>query len=373
LKIPFVDLKLQYQSIKIEIDQTIQSVINETAFIGGKYVAAFEKEFAEYLGVKHCIGVGNGTDALALALKALGIKEGDEVIVPANTFIGTSEAVTLAGGRVVFADCDPDTQTITPETVEKSLTARTRAIMPVHLYGNPAPVAELKELADSRGLSLVEDAAQAHGAQYMGAKIGSFGHAAAFSFYPGKNLGAYGDGGCVATNDPEIAKRVKMYANHGRIQKYDHEFEGTNSRLDGIQAAVLSAKLTHLEEWTEKRRKIADLYRTNLAPLNLPVQKETKGGKHVYHLLVVRISEREKIREFLYEKGIATGVHYPDALPDLGAYRHLGLRPESFPVSSKYSKEVLSLPIFPEMTEEQVDYVCDSLKEAIEKFGRYTK
>jgi len=369
LKIPFVDLKLQYQSIKREIDQSIQKVLDDTAFIGGKYVAQFEQEFAAYLGVKHCIGVGNGTDALTLALKALRIEEGDEVIVPANTFIGTSEAVSLAGGKSVFADCDPETQTITPKTVEKALTARTRAIMPVHLYGNPAPVAELKELAESRGLFLVEDAAQAHGAQYMGAKIGSIGHAAAFSFYPGKNLGAYGDGGCVATNDPEIAKRVKMYANHGRVQKYDHEFEGTNSRLDGIQAAVLSAKLAHLEEWTEKRRKIADLYRTNLAPLNLPLQKETTGGRHVYHLLVVRIPEREKIMEFLSEKGIATGIHYPDALPNLGAYRHLGLKPQDFPVSSRYSQEVLSLPIFPEMSEEQVAYVCENLKEAARKPG----
>ncbi len=369
MKIPFVDLKLQYQSIKSEIDQSIQNVLDDTAFIGGKYVAQFEQEFAAYLGAKHCIGVGNGTDALTLTLKALGIKEGDEVIVPANTFIGTSEAVSLAGGKPVFADCDPDTQTITPETVEKALTARTRAIMPVHLYGNPAPVAELEELAGSRGLFLVEDAAQAHGAHYRGAKIGSFGQAAAFSFYPGKNLGAYGDGGCIATNDLEIAKRVKMYANHGRVKKYDHEFEGTNSRLDGIQAAVLSAKLAHLEEWTEKRRKIADLYRTNLSPLNLPFQKETTGGRHVYHLLVVRIPEREKVREFLSEKGIATGVHYPDALPDLGAYKHLGLGPESFPVSSKYSKKVLSLPIFPEMTEEQVVYVCDNLKDAVLKLG----
>ena len=369
MKVPFVDLKLQYQAIKNEVNVAIENVINDTAFIGGKYVIQFEQEFASYLGVKHCIGVGNGTDALTLVLKALGIKEGDEVVVPANTFIGTSEAVTLAGGKATFADCDPDTQTITPETIEKALTSRTRAIMPVHLYGNPAPAAELKELADSKGLFLVEDVAQAHGARYQGAKVGSFGHAATFSFYPGKNLGAYGDGGCVVTDDPELAKRVKMYANHGRVQKYDHEFEGTNSRLDGIQAAILSVKLPHLDDWNARRRKIADLYRANLSSLDLPFQRETAGGTHVYHLLVVRVRERERVREFLSEKSIATGIHYPDALPDLGAYKHLSLKPQDFPVSSRYSREVLSLPIFPEMTEEQVSYVCDNLGEVLRKSG----
>ncbi len=369
MKIPFVDLGAQYQSIKAEIDQAIQNVINETAFIGGKYVVAFEKEFAEYLGVSNCIGVGNGTDALTLALKALGVKEGDEVIVPANTFIGTSEAVSLAGGRVVFADCDPATYTITLETVQKALTPKTRCIIPVHLFGNPAPVGELMELADNRGIFILEDAAQAHGAEYKGEKIGSFGHAAAFSFYPGKNLGAYGDGGCVVTSDTDLANRVKMYANHGRIQKYDHEFEGTNSRLDGIQAAILSVKLKHLEEWTLKRRGIAELYTKKLSEVSVVTPVETSGGRHVYHLYVIRVKGREYVKNFLSEKGIATGVHYPDALPNLGAYRHLGFKPEDFPVSSECSQEVLSLPTFPEMTEEQVACVCDSLKEAIEKLG----
>ena len=369
MKIPFVDLGAQYQSIKAEIDQAIQNVLDDTAFIGGKYVAQFEQEFAAYLGVKHCIGVGNGTDALTLALKALGIKEGDEVIVPANTFIGTSEAVSLAGGRVVFADCDPATYTITPETVQKVLTPKTRCIIPVHLYGNPAPVGELKELADLRGIFILEDAAQAHGAEYKGAKIGSFGHAAAFSFYPGKNLGAYGDGGCVVTSDPELANSVKMYANHGRIHKYDHEFEGTNSRLDGIQAAILSVKLKHLEEWTQKRRKVADLYKEKLSGLPLVTPVETPEGRHVYHLFVIRVTGRDPIKSFLAEKGVATGVHYPDALPNLGAYKHLACKPEDFSLASKYSKEVLSLPIFPEMTEEQVSCVCESLKEAFEKLG----
>lgn len=369
MKIPFVDLGAQYQSIKGEIDQAIRDVIADTAFIGGKYVVAFEKEFAGYLQVDHCIGVGNGTDALTLALKALGIREDDEVIVPANTFIGTSEAVSLAGGKPVFADCDPQTYTITPETIKKSLTSRTRGIIPVHLYGNPAPIGELKEFGDSKGLFVLEDAAQAHGATYKEKKTGSFGHAAAFSFYPGKNLGAYGDGGCVATNDPVLANKVRMYANHGRIKKYDHELEGTNSRLDGLQASILSVKLKHLDEWTRKRRRIAGLYTEKLSEMPVVTPVETPGGRHVYHLYVIKVKGREYVKSFLSEKGITTGVHYPDALPGLGAYRHLGFKPEDFPVSSECSQEVLSLPIFTEMTDEQVDYVCKSLEEAIGKQG----
>jgi dTDP-4-amino-4,6-dideoxygalactose transaminase len=367
LSIPFVDLKAQYRSIREEIDIAIASVIEETAFIGGKYVKSFEEEFAAYLGVRHCICVGNGTDALAIALRGIGLDPGDEVVVPANTFIGTAEAVTLAGGKPVFADCDPLTYTITPETAEKALTSKTRGILPVHLYGNPAPIAELKELADRKGLFLLEDAAQAHGAAYKGEMIGSFGQAAAFSFYPGKNLGAYGDGGCIATNDGDLATRIRMYANHGRIKKYDHEFEGTNSRLDGIQAAILSVKLKHLEDWTEKRRNIARLYDEKLVGLPLATPHETPGGRHVYHLYVIRLRGRETVKDFLSQEGISTGVHYPEALPNLTAYKHLGHKAEDFPSASRYSKEVLSLPIFPEMTVEQVEAVCEALKKAISK------
>jgi dTDP-4-amino-4,6-dideoxygalactose transaminase len=367
MNIPFVDLKAQYRSIREEIDTAIASVIEETAFIGGKYVKSFEEEFAAYLGVKHCICVGNGTDALAIALRGLGLDPGDEVVVPANTFIGTAEAVTLAGGKPVFADCDPLTYTITPETAEKALTPKTRGILPVHLYGNPAPVGELKELADRKGLFLLEDAAQAHGAAYKGKMIGSFGHAAAFSFYPGKNLGAYGDGGCITTNDGDLATRIRMYANHGRLKKYDHEFEGTNSRLDGIQAAILSVKLKHLENWTEKRRTIARLYDEKLVGLPLVTPHETPGGRHVYHLYVIRLQDRENVKDILSQEGILTGVHYPEALPNLTAYRHLGHQAEDFPSASRCSKEVLSLPIFPEMTLEQVEAVCEALKKALSK------
>lgn len=367
MNIPFVDLKAQYHSIRDEIDAAISSVIEETSFIGGKHVKKFEEEFAAYLGVKHCIGVGNGTDALAIALRGIGLNPGDEVVVPANTFIGTAEAVTLAGGKPIFADCDPITYTITPETVEKAITPKTKGIIPVHLYGNAAPIGELKELAERKGLFLLEDAAQAHGVTYKEGKIGSFGRAATFSFYPGKNLGAYGDGGCIATNDSELATRIRMYANHGRIKKYDHEFEGTNSRLDGIQAAILSVKLKYLDDWTEKRRTVAQLYTEKLAGLPLATPSETPGSRHVYHLYVIRLQNRDKIKEILSQEGITTGVHYPEALPNLTAYKHLGHKPEDFPFASRCSKEVLSLPIFPEMTIEQVETVCEALKTALSK------
>jgi len=369
LKIPFVDLGAQYQSIKVEVGHAIQKVINETAFIGGKYVTAFEEEFASYIGTRHCIGVGNGTDGLYLAMKALGIGPRDEVIVPANTFIGTSEAVSMTGAQVVFVDCDPKTYTVTPESVEQAITPKTKALVPVHLYGNPAPISELRKLADQKNLFLIEDAAQAHGAKYKDKKIGTFGHAAVFSFYPGKNLGAYGDAGCVVTDDDNLAKKIRMLANHGRVKKYDHEFEGQNSRLDGLQAAVLSVKLKHLDKWTEQRREHAKRYRKKLESLPLALPVETGGGKHVYHLFVIRLKNRETIREYLDRKGVKTGIHYPICLPELEAYRHLQLDMNNFPNSRKFAGEVLSLPMYPEMTEEQLDYVCLVLEEAIKSSG----
>jgi len=369
LKIPFVDLGAQYQSLKKEIDHAIQDVINETAFIGGKYVAAFEEEFAAYIGARHCIGVGNGTDGLYLAMKALGIGPHDEVIVPANTFIGTSEAVSMTGAQVVFADCDHQTYTVTTETIERAITPKTKALLPVHLYGNPTPVSELRKLADEKNLFLIEDAAQAHDAEYKDKKIGTFGHAAVFSFYPGKNLGAYGDAGCVVTDDDNLAKKIRMLANHGRVKKYDHDFEGQNSRLDGIQAAILSVKLKHLDKWTEQRREHAKQYCKKLESLPLALPVETKGGKHVYHLFVIRLSNREAVREYLEGKGVKTGIHYPICLPELEAYRHLELDMKNFPNSRKFAGEVLSLPMFPEMTEEQLDYVCRILEEAFEASG----
>lgn len=368
-EVPFVDLKTQYLSIKEEIDGAITNVINETAFIGGKYVTAFEEEYAAYIGIKHCIGVGNGTDGLYLAMKALDIGPQDEVIVPANTFIGTSEAVSMTGARVVFADCDPQTYTVTTETIGRAITPKTKAVIPVHLYGNPAPVSEIREFADQKKLFLIEDAAQAHGAEYKDKKIGTFGHAAVFSFYPGKNLGAYGDAGCVVTNYDNLAKKIRMLANHGRVKKYDHEFEGQNSRLDGLQAAILSVKLKHLDRWTKQRRDLAKRYCKKLEYLPLVLPVETKGGKHVYHLFVIRLNNRESVREYLESNGVKTGIHYPISLPELKAYRHLNLDMKDFPNSKEFAGEVLSLPMFPEMTEEQLDYVCRILEEAIKIYG----
>jgi dTDP-4-amino-4,6-dideoxygalactose transaminase len=362
MHVPFVDLKAQYASIKNEIDSAINGVISETAFIGGKRLKQFETDFAAYCTAKHCVGVGNGTDAITIALFGLGIGKGDEVITAANSFIASSEAITAAGARVVFADVDPVTYTIDPKAVEKLITPRTRAILPVQLYGQPADMDALQALARAHNLKIIEDAAQAHGAEFNGRRVGTLGDACSFSFYPGKNLGAYGDGGAIVTNNDELATRMRMYANHGRIGKYDHEFEGINSRLDGLQAAILGAKLPHLEKWTEGRRRAAARYNANLKGQNLvvaPVERE--GSRHVYHLYVVRLEERERIQAAMKEDGIETGVHYPVALHTLGAYKYLGHKLEDFPVSYGYSQRILSLPMYPEISDAQIDYVCERL------------
>lgn len=365
MEIPFVDLKAQFAAIRDEVTPAIASVLEDTAFIGGRAVSEFETAFAAYCGLPHCVGVGNGTDALALTLRALGIGPNDEVITAANSFIATSEAITMAGAKVVFVDCDPVTYTLDIDKVAKAITSRTKALLPVHLYGRPADMEPLLDLANRHGLVVVEDAAQAHGAEISGRRVGSFGHAGCFSFYPGKNLGAYGDAGAVVTRDGDLAAKIRMLANHGRISKYDHEFEGVNSRLDGIQAAVLTIKLRHLDDWTEGRRHAAARYNTHLAALNLPVAADFPGGRHVYHLLVTRVPNRERIQTALKDVGINTGVHYPVALPNLSAYRHLGHVPADFPVASGYQDQLLSLPLYPEITEAQIDAVCTALARAL--------
>jgi len=367
MKIPLVDLKAQYATIKHEIDEAIARVINETAFVGGKYVEQFEAEFAAYCRAKYCVGVANGTDALYIALRGLGVGKGDEVITVANSFVATSEAITMAGARVVFVDCDPTTHNIDVEKVVSAITPRTKAIIPVHLYGQPADMMNLKAIAEKNGLFLIEDAAQAHGAEINGQRVGTFGHAACFSFYPGKNLGAYGDAGAVVTNDEKLAMKCRMIANHGRAQKYDHEFEGVNSRLDGLQAAILSVKLKHLEDWTEKRRKIASLYGNYLATPGVTTPIEKKGVRHVYHLYVVRMKKRDLVQKALAENGVSAGIHYPIALPLLQAYRYLGHSGKDFPVATQYAQEILSLPMYPELSEGQVEYVCNQLKNALSK------
>jgi dTDP-4-amino-4,6-dideoxygalactose transaminase len=365
MRIPFLDLKIQYEAIKDEIDEAIANVIKETSFVGGEYVKKFEEEFADFCDAKYCVGVGNGTDALFIALKALGVGEGDEVITAANSFIATSEAIRMTGARVVFVDCDPQTYTIDVKKIPSALTPQTKAIIPVHLYGQPADMVTLQKIAKEYNLLLIEDAAQAHGADINGRKVGTFGIVACFSFYPGKNLGAYGDAGAIVTSDEELAIRCRMIGDHGRVKKYDHEFEGVNSRLDGLQAAILSVKLRHLEEWTAKRRKVADIYKEFLHNSEVIIPIEAAGVKHVYHLYVVRVPRRDATLAVLREKGIDTGIHYPIALPYLKAYEYLGHGPIDFPIAAQYSKEILSLPIYPELSRAHVEYICDKLRDAI--------
>ncbi|MCX5805022.1 MAG: DegT/DnrJ/EryC1/StrS family aminotransferase [Proteobacteria bacterium] len=365
MKVPFVDLWAQYQSIKSEIDNAIEGVIKSSAFIGGQYVQQFESGFAVYCGAKYCVGVGNGTDAIYIVLRALGISPGDEVVTVANSFIATSEAITMTGARVVFVDCDPETYNIDAAKIEGAITKRTKAILPVHLYGHPAEMGMINEIAHKHGLYVIEDAAQAHGAKVGRVKSGRLGHAACFSFYPGKNLGAYGDGGAIVTNDEELATKCRMIANHGRIKKYDHDFEGVNSRLDGIQAAILSVKLKYIEDWTEKRRNKAEIYKQKLKDTEIILPVELSGFRHVYHLFVIRTKNRDAVRVYMDEKGIETGIHYPIALPNLGAYRYLDYNPQDFPVATLCSQEILSLPIYPELTETQIEYICEHLTAAI--------
>jgi len=365
MKVPFVDLKTQYNTIRGEIDAVIGEVISKTAFIGGHFSREFEGAFSDYLGTTHCVGVGNGTDALYISLRALGVGQGDEVITVANSFVATSEAITMAGAKVVFVDCDPETYNIDLAKIEDVITSRSKAIVPVHLYGRPVDMPALMEIAEKHGLLVVEDAAQAHGAEVEGRRVGTWGNAACFSFYPGKNLGAYGDAGAIVTKDEDLAVKARMIANHGRIKKYDHDFEGVNSRLDGLQAAILSVKLKHLEEWTEKRRDAAAVYTELLreSPVITPI--ETQDSRHVYHLYVVRVPNRDEVRIKLREQGIAAGVHYPIPLPNLRAYKYLGHKREDFPVATRYSKEILSLPMYPELDEQDLVYVCEQLQKAI--------
>jgi dTDP-4-amino-4,6-dideoxygalactose transaminase len=339
-------------------------VISQTAFIGGSHLKTFEEAFAKYCSVKHCIGVGNGTDALFIALKSLGIGNGDEIITAANSFIATSEAITMAGAKVVFVDINPLTYNIDINKIEAKITPKTKAIIPVHLYGQPADMDPILNIAKKYNLKIVEDAAQAHGALYKGKRIGSIGDIACFSFYPGKNLGAYGDGGAIVTNNDDWAIKARMFANHGRIGKYDHEIEGVNSRLDGLQAAILRVKLKHLPEWTEARRRNAYCYNNYLKDSGVITPVEINDVTTVYHLYVVRVKKelRQKLQDHLQSRGISTGIHYPIALPNLLAYAYLGHSEQDFPEATKASQEIVSLPMFPELNESQIQYIAESIK-----------
>lgn len=363
--VAFVDLKRQYEEIKPEIDRGMEEVLSKTAFVGGPFLRSFEDEFAAFCGVKHCIGVGNGTDALFLALKTLGIGPGDEVITVANSFIATSEAITATGARVVFVDIHPSTYNMDVQRIEEKITKKTKAIIPVHLYGQPADMDPILEIARNHHLRVVEDAAQAHGALYKGRVIGSIGDMACFSFYPGKNLGAYGDGGAIVTQNEEWAVKARMLANHGRVEKYDHDMEGVNSRLDGLQSAVLSVKLKHLEDWNERRRRNARLYNEYLQESGFITPVEIDDVRPVYHLYVIRGKgiDREKFQDHLKSRGIATGVHYPIALPNLKAYAYLGHSESDFPESTAASREIVSLPMFPELVRSEIEYVAEAVQE----------
>jgi dTDP-4-amino-4,6-dideoxygalactose transaminase len=343
--VKFLDLHMQYESIKSDIDTAISNVIRDSAFISGEYATRFELTFSAYHQSENCISCGNGTDAIEIALEAMQLPKGGEIIVPANTFIASSEAVSRAGYRVVFCDCNDEDYTISPESIRSKLSSTTIAVMAVHLYGQPCDMDAVLGIARERGLRVIEDCAQAHGAEYRGRRVGTLGDVGTFSFYPGKNLGAYGDAGAIVTNNKTTANRARMIANHGRVAKYDHEFEGRNSRLDGIQAAILSVKLGHLENWIARRIAVAEHYDVELrgvGDLVLPVRRD--WARHVYHLYVVRTKHRAELQSFLKGRGVETGVHYPISLPKLKAYSYCGQAGEPF-FANAAASELLSLPI----------------------------
>jgi dTDP-4-amino-4,6-dideoxygalactose transaminase len=362
MKIPLVDLKANYQAIKPEIDAAIQHVIDNSHFILGEPVKTFEEAFAEASDTRYCSGVANGTVAVELALRAMNLKPGDEVIVPVNTFIGTSESVTAAGGKVVFVDVEDDSLNIDPALVEKAITKKTRALIPVHMYGRMANMERMRAIALSHKLILIEDAAHAHLAEFRGEKPGTLSDMATYSFFPAKNLGAFGDAGGIVMDDEKLKKKIDMLRNHGRITKYNHEFEGYNYRLDALQAAILTVKLKHLPAWTKARQEIARRYDNALGKLvRTPITDP--DYKHVYYMYVIRTPRRDGLKDYLAEHGIETGIHYPIPLHLLLAYRYLGHKDGDFPVAEKAAIEILSLPMYPELTKEQQDFVIKKVKD----------
>ena len=361
MQIPFVDLGAQYRAYKAEFDAAFRDVIEKTAFIGGTFVKEFESAYAAAYSVRHCVSVANGTDAIYVALKMLGVGAGDEVITTASSWISTSEAITQTGARPVFVDVD-EYYNIDVDAIDDHVTPRTKALVPVHLYGQAARMDVITALCKRRSLVLVEDCAQAHFATFDGRRVGTFGQAGTFSFYPGKNLGAYGDAGAIVTDDDELAQRCRMYANHGALRKHEHLMEGINSRMDGLQAALLTKKLAHVPGWTSRRQQIADLYREQLAGIpNVVLPQCAANATHVYHLFVVRVPHREALRKFLAQQGVETAVHYPTALPLLPAYRYLSLTADRFPRATRNQTSILSLPIYPEMTKVMIDFVCSQI------------
>jgi len=362
--IPFVDLKAQYLTIKDKIDTAIYNVIENTSFIGGEEIGQFEKEFADFLGVKYVNGCANGTDSIEIILKSLNIGDGDEVIVPAMSWISTSEAVSSVGAKPVFVDIEEDYFTLNPDLIEAKITANTKAIIPVHLYGQPCDMDKIMEIAKRHTLFVIEDVAQAHNSSYKGRLTGTFGDAASFSFYPGKNLGAYGDAGGIATNSEEISKKARMIAHHGQLKKHTHVIEGRNSRLDTLQASILSAKLPYLEKWTKLRISNANLYSTLLGSMQeLKIPETRKNTRHVYHLFVIRTTKRDKLHQFLAENKVQTAIHYPTSLPFLDCYKHLNYMPSDFPIAAKVQNEILSLPMYAELSEMKIQLICNLIND----------
>lgn len=359
--IPFADLKRQYKNLKSEIDSCIHECLKNTAFVGGNGILEFEKSFAEYIGVENCIACANGTDSIEILLKAMGIKERDEVLVPAISWISTSEAVSTIGATAVFIDIDPNNYTIDVNLIREKITPKTKAIIPVHLYGQPANMKAIMEISQEFNLKVLEDCAQAHGAKIEGQSVGTFGNAASFSFYPGKNLGAYGDAGCMITNDEDIARIARMIANHGQEGKHNHIIEGRNSRLDAMQAAILNVKLPYLNGWITRRNEIGKKYLKEIKNSKISTPVISNNEFHAFHLFVIRCDERDKLRKHLTDHGIGTSIHYPTALPYLECYRYMKHSPKDFPIAFEYQNKILSIPMFPELDNIEIEKVIQAL------------
>jgi len=366
MKIPFLDLKTQYKQIEHEVLPMITAAMANGAFIGGEQVSCFEEEFAKFCDSNYCVGVNSGTDALRFALMAIGVGPGDEVITVPNTFIATTEAISQAGAKPVFVDVYPDTCNMDVSKIEEKFSKNTKAIIPVHLYGQPADMDQVQKIAQENGIGVLEDACQAHGAIYKNKKAGSMGAVGCFSFYPGKNLGAFGEGGAIVTQDEAIAQKIRMIRDHGQRKKYFHDLEGYNGRLDAIQAGVLRIKLKRLDDWNKLRRQNAAYYTELLSEVpsvTLPVEAKFAGS--VYHLYVILIDDRDGLQNHLNSKGVASGLHYPLPLHLQKAYDHLGYNKGDFPIAENIADRLLSLPMFPELTREQIEYVVESIKEFI--------
>lgn len=362
MKISFVDLHTQYLSIKEEIDDAIKSVISNSSFVRGPIVEKFEVKFSNLMERKHCVSCANGTDALYISMVALGVKPGDEVIVPAHSWISTSETVTQAGGKVVFCDTNTENFTIDTSLIESKITPRTVGIIPVHLFGHPAKMDDIMKIAHKHKLWVLEDCSQSHLAKFGEQLVGTFGNAATFSFYPGKNLGAMGDAGAITTNDPDLARKMAVFARHGGLKKGDHEIEGINSRLDGIQAAILNVKLNHLENWTKLRQQKANLYNSILSQNNnIKVPNLLWMSSHVWHLYVIKCEQRDDLQNFLSSFKIPTVINYKTALPFLRAYQRFGHKPSDFPSSFHDQSRMISLPIYPEIDNSIINYICDKV------------